>query len=240
MSQLARIKTHRRWILEPVTAPPTREDFGLKPLGTDIEKGQLLAAMSMVTKKMDSWAIDFEDLSEASKIYIFEQIRNYLAEVSIGSDEKFLAAGRLVGFSENFLELLDKEKRYKKAQDNWKSYQDWKKGRNPARAELEAKHSFDTKHAMHLVRLMRMCREILTEGVVRVKRPDAEELLAIRDGAWSYDQLMEWAETQNREMVELARTSTLRKQADRKALDRLCRELTAEASCYDNWDTWHP
>jgi predicted nucleotidyltransferase len=238
MSQLARIKTHRKWLLDPPKAPPTREAHDLKPLGEDIAKDQLLAAQSMIQKRMDGWAIDFEDLSEASKIYIFEQIRTYLAEVQVGSDEKFLAAGRLVGFSENFLDLLRREKEYKRAADNWRSYQDWKKNRNETRAELEAKHGYDSKHAMHLVRLMRMCREILTEGIVRVRRPDAEELLSIRDGAWTYDQLIEWAKTQNTEMIEIARTSKLKKNADRKALDRLCRKLTAQASEGDNWDSW--
>jgi len=42
-----------------------------------------------------------------------------------------------------------------------------------------------------LVRLLRMCHEILTMGKVIVRRPDAEELLAIRDGVYTYDQLME-------------------------------------------------
>lgn len=238
--QLARIKTHRRWLLEPPKAPPERSDFGLKPVGpgNDLNTDQRLAAMALVQKKIDSWAIDFEDLSEASKIYIFEQIRNYLEDLTIGSSEKFMAAGRLIGFQENFLEILDKERKYKAAVDNWQSYQTWKSERNAARAELEAKYGFDTKHAMHLVRLMRMCREILAEGVVRVKRPDAEELLAIRGGAWTYDQLMEWATRQDQELVEVARTTTLRKHADLKALDRLCRELTKLAE--DGWDGWEP
>mgnify|MGYP001607055563 CR=1 FL=1 len=46
------------------------------------------------------------------------------------------------------------------------------------------------KHAMHLVRLMRMCKEILITCEVVVKRPDREELLAIRNGAWSYYKLI--------------------------------------------------
>lgn len=50
------------------------------------------------------------------------------------------------------------------------------------------------KHALHLVRLMRMAEEILSEGKVLVKRPDAQELLAIRNGAWSLESLLAWAE----------------------------------------------
>ena len=76
-----------------------------------------------------------------------------------------------------------------------------------------------------LVRLMRMCREILTTSRVVVKRPDREELLAIRNGAWSYDQLIEWAEKQDAEMNELMEKSSLPKSPDRVYLDTLCRNV---------------
>ena len=61
---------------------------------------------------------------------------------------------------------------------------------NVKRPELVEKHGYDTKHAMHLWRLLRMCAEILETGRVLVRRPDADELLAIRDGAWRYDAII--------------------------------------------------
>lgn len=85
------------------------------------------------------------------------------------------------------------------------------------------------KHAMHLVRLMRMCREILTDGKVLVKRPDAEELKAIRSGAWTYEKLIEWADAQEAEMEELYHKSLLPKEPRRVELDKLCQEITEEA-----------
>lgn len=87
----------------------------------------------------------------------------------------------------------------------------------------------NTKHAMHLVRLMRMCREILTDGKVLVKRPDAEELKAIRFGAWTYEKLIEWADAQEAEMEELYHKSPLPKEPRRVELDKLCQEITEEA-----------
>lgn len=77
-----------------------------------------------------------------------------------------------------------------------KHYETWRANRNPARAAIEAEHGYDCKHAMHLVRLLRMGEEVLTEGMVRVYRPDREELLAIRNGAWSYEEVVSWAESQ--------------------------------------------
>jgi len=84
----------------------------------------------------------------------------------------------------------------------------------------------NSKHAMHLVRLLRMCREILTEGLVRVRRPDAKDLLAIRNGAWPYDKLIAWADEQDVELVELAKGSDLPKKPDRNRLNELCLEIT--------------
>jgi uncharacterized protein len=84
-----------------------------------------------------------------------------------------------------------------------KQYKIWKKNRNPVRAAIEEKHGYDCKHAMHLVRLMRMGREVLTEGRVEVYRSDREELLAIRNGSWSYEHLVEWAENQKAELFAI-------------------------------------
>lgn len=85
----------------------------------------------------------------------------------------------------------------------------------------------NTKHAMHLVRLMRMGCELLRDGVLHVRRPDAAELLRIRNGDWSYDRLIGWAEEMDAGMKQYATTSTLPKKPNRKAIDRLCRDLVA-------------
>ena len=84
------------------------------------------------------------------------------------------------------------ERSFAKAKQVYDSWVSWKKERNPARRELEEKSGYDTKHASHLVRLMRMGYEIITEGKVIVNRTglDADELLAIKNGAWSFDKVM--------------------------------------------------
>lgn len=145
-------------------------------------------------------------------------------------DERFRAAGRLLGYEENFLVLLDNERRYRAARATWKQFNSWKRNRNPARAAMDAEFGYDGKHALHLVRLLRMCREILTEGRVDVRRPDAGELLGLVRGEWSYDKLMAWADEQDRELVELARHSDLPQRPDHEALDALCQEIVR---CFD-------
>jgi predicted nucleotidyltransferase len=80
----------------------------------------------------------------------------------------------------------------------------------------------NTKHAMHLVRLLRMCREILDGRGVIVKRPDREELLSIRFGKWSYDQLIEWADREDAGLSELYEKSTLPHAPPVEKLNQLC------------------
>jgi hypothetical protein len=134
-----------------------------------------------------------------------------------------------LGFADNFLELLDRERRYATKLNDWRQYQEWKKNRNPSRAELEEKWGYDTKHAGHLVRLLRMCREILATGKVIVKRPDRDELLAIRNGAWKYEDLIAWAALQDEELTQMMKTSVLPRAPDRNALDLLCQQLVEES-----------
>jgi len=132
-------------------------------------------------------------------------------------------------FDDGVVALLQTERAYHNALVYWQQYEAWKLNRNKKRAADEAEHGLDLKHAYHLVRLLRMGKEILTTGEVIVKRPDAEELLAIRNGAWSYDKIVEWAETQEKELEPLYQSSTvLPHKPDIKKLQQLCVELTEE------------
>jgi uncharacterized protein len=88
---------------------------------------------------------------------------------------------------------------------NWKK---WKNNRNVIRSKIEREFGLDLKHAMHLIRLLRMGNEILTTGDVLVKRPDAKELLEIRNGKWAYNQIIEYAEKMDKEVLEDAYKKT--------------------------------
>lgn len=229
-SQLRRLKSHRNHLMNPPKSKPTRADFGL-PEATLIPGDQLLAAEAAIRQKLDSWSADFmDDLEPATRQAITDRMAAHLAELSVATHgELWPAAARTLGMSDNFIELLAREKRYGSAKREWDQYQTWSRERNPARAALEAQHGFDTKHGMHLVRLLRMCREILSTGKVNVKRPDAEELLSIRAGAWDYERLVSWAETEDSALEELAKTSNLPKSPNLEAIDALCVSLISEA-----------
>lgn len=57
------------------------------------------------------------------------------------------------------------------------------------RKQLVQKFGYDTKNAAHLIRLLRMCIEFLVDGELRVHREDAPNLLSIKNGDWSLEQV---------------------------------------------------
>lgn len=241
--QLKRIRLHRRWLLSPPSHKPTRDEFDL-PESTLIPKDQLAAAEAAVREKMDGWAIDYGRLEDAEKIHIQMQIADYLAHFEATTrtpegEAKWFAAAHAIGLDDNFIDLMYRERRYKAASIEWQQYQHWLKTRNPERAALERKHSFDTKHGMHLVRLLKTGYEVLTTGKVHVWRGhgvpggpnDREELLAIRGGEWTYEELIEWSERVDGEMREMFknREYTIPKAPARKQIDQLCQDLVETA-----------
>lgn len=122
-----------------------------------------------------------------------------------------------------FVAELRGEYEYLVAKKAWDAYKRWQQERNPERHALEEKYGVDTKHAMHLVRLFRMGAELLSTGTMRVDRRDidAEELVRIRNGAWDYEQITEYAEKMEAELKGLEARSPLPKKPQRQKINEL-------------------
>lgn len=122
--------------------------------------------------------------------------------------------------------LRFKEEAYEAAKVKFKSYTAWKENRkNTVRNLIEEKFGFDTKNAMHLVRLMRTGYECVSEGIYVVKRPDAKELLDIREGGWSYDKLKEYALQMDEKIKVAMTTSKLPDEVDIEKVKKLIVEI---------------
>ncbi len=123
----------------------------------------------------------------------------------------------------SFVDEFRLEYEYLLAKKAWDAYSRWMKERNPARHELEEKYGFDAKHAMHLVRLLRMGEELLGTGGLHVDRRgiDADELVSIREGAWSYDRLIEYADEMEGRLGDLYDKSPLPKKPQLQKINEL-------------------
>jgi len=131
------------------------------------------------------------------------------------------------GLDTNTMEILQREKAFQNANKYWGQYMNWKNNRNPQRAVLEEKFGYDTKHAMHLYRLITEGEELLTQGAITFPRPGARLLLDIRNGVYSYDELMNEIGDLDLKFGEFYDKSSLPYSPDIKRCDGVCQELVS-------------
>jgi len=177
ISQLRRIETHKKWLMNPIKEKPKRSDFGLSENHKEIPKDQ------------------------------------YNAILSINS--KFLAT--------DIDKTVKKEIEYQRKLKEYNSYVSWKENRNPKRAIMENKVGYDVKHAMHLIRLIRMGKEILLTGEVNVNRTgiDSDYLLDIRNGLVPWSTIRKEVGTMEQDFDTIYNVSKLPKSPDRNKINRL-------------------
>lgn len=96
------------------------------------------------------------------------------------------------------------------------------------RRELVRSVGYDAKNAAHLIRLLRMGIEFLTEGTMHVERADAPELLDIKRGAWPLEKVKAEAERLFQLSQEAYVRSTLPPEPDSARAERLCVEMISE------------
>jgi len=146
LSQLKRIKRHKKWIDNPPDHKPTRTEFGLPESGM-LSGDQIGAANALIQREIDSFIIDQTHLPDDVKIELNAGLGRMMRAVwdavhpkepyPIGDNYKFKSteealywsAAQGQGFTSNFLEVLGREKRYRSAKTEWDSYQNWLKNR---------------------------------------------------------------------------------------------------------------
>lgn len=113
----------------------------------------------------------------------------------------------------------------------YEQYLKWKKNRNPKRSELEKKYGFDCKHGCHLIRLLNMGYEILKYKTVFVDREefgDVQLYRDIRNGKYTYEELISMAKEIENKIEEEYKTSDLRYSADQEEISNLLVEIYDE------------
>lgn len=231
-AQAAKIERHRKWIVLGEVVEPKREDFGLPPLvGKGVDE-----VFGYIKSKVEEWNLNQFPLEEKDRSDLKETIWELVwtlsqKEVSWDNWPDAYAQGVIhnlakeLSLKDEVVDLIQKERAYFKAYNNYKSWLRWKAERNPVRRELEVKSGYDTKHASHLVRLMRMGLEIMTTGKVVVKRPDREEILFIKNGGWSYEQVMDYAKEMQVKLDAAYKVTGLPKSVDYAGLNELYHRL---------------
>lgn len=100
--------------------------------------------------------------------------------------------------------------------------------RTEKRMALVEKYGYDTKFAAHLVRLLNTCKEVLEGKGLLVRRPNAAELLEIRNGKYTLDEIEVVANSLIEEVRAAEGVSTIRIDPDYHLVNRVLVEIIEE------------
>lgn len=79
---------------------------------------------------------------------------------------------------------------------DYRDYWKWVSERNEDRYNVNQNHgqNYDNKNMMHTIRLLQSCKQIFKTGSLQIKVENRDELLDIKAGNWSYENVMNKAE----------------------------------------------
>jgi uncharacterized protein len=135
--------------------------------------------------------------SNSTWSYIVGQRRHFLARES---------SKQFFGFAENQLGRIAGTKG---------------RGKKGQRPELEKKFGYDVKAAMHTLRLLYECEELLLHGRITLPRPERDLLIEVRTGRWTLDQVLKAADSMFHRCREAEIRSPLPLLADRDVVSKI-------------------
>ncbi|UIR57360.1 nucleotidyltransferase domain-containing protein [Sphingobacterium sp. SRCM116780] len=100
------------------------------------------------------------------------------------------------------------------------AYREWEKKRNAQRYARTMAHGrgYDAKNMMHTIRLLEVAKDLVATGELLIKRTNRTELLEIKSGKWTYEQLCDQAEVLQTEIADLYPKSSLPESLDSNKL----------------------
>ena len=104
----------------------------------------------------------------------------------------------------------------------------WRVNRNKSRAVLEEKFGYDTKHASHLFRLIWEADELLSTGYITFPLPNASEILEIKNGKYSYGEVISLVDTYEEKFENMYNKSILPHSPNEKRIRELYLEILVE------------
>jgi hypothetical protein len=100
-----------------------------------------------------------------------------------------------------------------------------KKGQRP---EYIGKYGYDTKAAMHGMRLLYECLELMAHKRITLPRPEKDLLIEVRSGEWPLERVLAHAKKLAKDVEEAVANSPLPESVDRIAISRLVAQVHRE------------
>jgi predicted nucleotidyltransferase/uncharacterized protein YlaN (UPF0358 family) len=242
LSQLRRLESHRGYLLNPPKKEPMRTDYGLSERSifpeTQCEVIARLSTDYVKEEERDNFYSEMTQMFDKEGALVFKKYipkEFYMVAIDDFKKRQKEFLHMMSSISTRFLkdELIDvaqNELRYLSARYNWKRYKDWQKSRNIKRSEMEKKAGFDCKHAVHLYRLLKMCKEIMQGKSVLVDRTniDKDYLMEIRNGNVPFEKVLSDAEQLNKEIDVLYKNCKLPESPNFEKINKIKVEILDE------------
>jgi predicted nucleotidyltransferase len=106
------------------------------------------------------------------------------------------------------------------------------RGKKGLRPEIEVEFGYDVKAAMHGLRLLYECKELVSSGRITLPRPERDFLVRVRTGSYSMEKVIAMANELIADCADLEKNSGLQETVDRHAVSKLL------ADCYGR--AWNP
>jgi len=104
----------------------------------------------------------------------------------------------------------------------YKEYQEWLKNRNEIRFASNGNSNYDRKNMAHTIRLLHMGKELAeNKGFNVVRTWDRDMILDIRNGKYTYEEIMKYANTVYNEMMLSYNTCNLPEAVDKIKINDL-------------------
>ena len=137
---------------------------------------------------------------------------------SVGKEEREDALGVFIFQDDGF----------KRELTEWKQYWDWMAIRNEARWQIQEKGlDYDAKNMLHTLRTLMIAENIVTKGepIVRFEGEQLVFLRQIREGVFTFDDLLSRAEAIMASVEKYRETCNLPEEVNRKEVNALYKEL---------------
>lgn len=233
LTQIKKARGQNKWINQPKPEqPPTKEDYcHVIPAQALLPPGAAPCRPVPITRL--GWNLEhfhasrLEHARDGYRLYRYgESARGVFREGMLVCESIPLEHE-----SSHFAGLLFyNESAWKQALTDHQNYWSWRRERNEARwRQQEAGElDYDAKNMMHTVRLLLSGESILHYGcpLIRFEGEQRELLLSIRRGRYSYDELIDMAETIVARCTNDSAMSNLPPTVDASMAEHLLRDIT--------------
>lgn len=102
------------------------------------------------------------------------------------------------------------------------------RGKKGQRPEYICAFGYDTKAAMHGLRLLYECLELMKFGRITLPRPEKDLLIEVRSGKWTFERVLNHAQRLFKEVEDAVESSPLPDRVNRHAISQLLAQMQME------------